>query len=115
LKRTGEDQYDMSGITRSTVVPTSIKLLFGTNATSAVVNFSDYSLFPGLIQDTGGEITRGADVEYSFVRITNDGVLQLEGNAYGDYLEITPLDIIMRLLLCLRMWIGISKKRHLSG
>jgi hypothetical protein len=91
LKRTGEDQYDMSGITRSTVVPTSIKLLFGTNATSAVVNFSDYSLFPGLIQDTGGEITRGADVEYSFVRITNDGVLQLEGNAYGDYLEITPL------------------------
>src|SRR5690606_35779322 len=30
-------------------------------------------------------------VEYSFVRITNDGVLQLEGNAYGDYLEITPL------------------------
>jgi len=86
-----EGKYAMLGKSRAFADPAVIDLKFGTNATTAIIDFTETSLLGSIISDMGQELTRGADYVYSFVRVIPGG-FELEGNQYGDHLTLMPLD-----------------------
>lgn len=86
-----DGKYAMMGKTKTLADPAPINLQFGTNATAAIIDFSESSLLASIISDMGLELTRGADHVYSFVKTIPEG-FELEGNQYGDLLTLSPMD-----------------------
>lgn len=91
LIQQSDGKYAMMGKSKNFANPAPINLQFGTNATAAIIDFSEASLLASIISDMGLELTREADHVYSFVKIIPEG-FELEGNQYGDRLTLSPMD-----------------------
>lgn len=85
-------KYVMGASNAQYAQPYEVKLSFGTNATTATLSFSEDAPFVGIFNDLGGDVTRSMDISYSFVKSTARG-FELEGNSYGDKLEMIYTDI----------------------